>query len=529
MKYWLLQDGDAVGPYDPEELKRLPGFTADSMICPDGAASADQWKPAQFYLIRPPTVKPQEQGPGAKGGKMGRIAAAELEEARVEAPVSAAPRAEPRAAGRKLSAAALFSALAALAAAGAGLKLMRKPAAAPQSAPAAAPAPAPAAASGSAPSQPASGNALPAGIDANLLKEAVDFAKSFPVQSDAPKQPVDAADVLEPARWRAPKTVGEALERRGLSALALNAAAEAQKRGKSPAEARREIARDRAGWSARADRWLKRNAALRWSAEPGAGSRWRVDALFERRGGTDESMSFEADILKRTLKPLDLEAWLAVDPRGAARWADKNVPLGEAPAPGAVAAASHPYEIERPRVTPKKARAPKADPKETYSKSTSAPEGPADDIGEDPVGDLEPAEKAAERPAPASEPPPEEGPPHSQPRMETPKPKLRPPVAQAGPESKPESTAPPEMTNPRPVAKAGPNVKPVDEKAMLERALGEVDEKSKPDLKADKKKGKKEPPPDLDDGEPKKKRKNAMDMSVDELNSYLGGGEKRFQ
>lgn len=526
MKYWLLQDGDAVGPYDAEELKRVPGFSPDSMICPDGAASADQWKPAQFYLIRPPTAKPQDQGPGGKGGKMGRIADAQLEEARVEAPAAPTPvRLEPRAAGRKLSGAALFSALAALAAAGAGMRLMHKavPAIAREAS----------SVSGGEGKDAAAGPAAPApavpAVDANLLKEAVEFTKSFPVQSEAPKQPVDAADVLEPARWRAPRTVGEALDRRGLSALALSAAAEAQKRGKTPAEARRELARDRAGWSVRADRWLKRNAALRWSAEPGAGSRWRVDALFERRGGTDESLSFEADVLKRTLKPLDLEAWLAVDPRGAARWADKNVPLGETPAPGAVAAAAHPYEIERPRVTPKKARAPKAEAKETYSKSTSAPEGPADDIGDEPVGDLEPPEKAAERPAPASEPPPEEGPPHSQPRMETPKPRLRPQTAAQQP---PPPEEKPAMTNPTPAPKAGPNVKPVDEKAMLERALGGVDEKGKPEPKAEpKKKGKKEPPADLDDDEPKKKRKNAMDMSVDELNSYLnqGGGERRFQ
>src|SRR5579859_1582389 len=36
MRYWLLQSNEVLGPFDPEALARLPNFSVDSLVCPDG-------------------------------------------------------------------------------------------------------------------------------------------------------------------------------------------------------------------------------------------------------------------------------------------------------------------------------------------------------------------------------------------------------------------------------------------------------------------------------------------------------------
>ena len=35
MKYWLFQNNQVYGPYDPEELGRLPGYSLKSLVCPE--------------------------------------------------------------------------------------------------------------------------------------------------------------------------------------------------------------------------------------------------------------------------------------------------------------------------------------------------------------------------------------------------------------------------------------------------------------------------------------------------------------
>lgn len=460
MKYWLFDGKDAQGPYDPEELKRLPGFSADSVICPDGAMSADQWKPAQFYLIRPPAAKEggamgggAPQPGAAKGGpRMGRIADAESEVARVETASPAVQRSLPSRAP-SLSPQALASIAAVLLATMGGAYFLRKK---PQ------PVQAPQAAAAPEPARPV--------IDEAMQREAVDLVRTFPLQSEAPAQPADAADVLEPSRWKAPRTLTENLERRGLQALAVYTAADAQKRGKTMTQAKRELAGERAVWADRASRWLKRNVSLRWEAEPLSGSKWKVTAArSERRGAPEELMAWEADLLRRTLKPLDLEAWLAVDAKAAGRWADRHAPLGELPPLGAVAQAAPAYEIARPRAR----RGPR--PQKPGALAKSGPSGPADDIGDEDLGGLdEPAEKPApvEKPAPA--------------------PKSRP------------AEEPPPSAEAKPAPSGGGPAPPVSP------------QKAPP------------PPAAAESG----KSKNAMEMSVEELNKYLNRGadeDKRFQ
>lgn len=51
MRYWLLRsDGSgADGPYEPYELRSMPGFGLDRIIAPENARTVDAWKPARLY------------------------------------------------------------------------------------------------------------------------------------------------------------------------------------------------------------------------------------------------------------------------------------------------------------------------------------------------------------------------------------------------------------------------------------------------------------------------------------------------
>jgi hypothetical protein len=381
MKYWLFDGSDASGPYDAEELKRLPGFTSESLICPDGAESADQWKPAQYYLIRPPTAKPPEPTPRPSG--MGRIAAAQLDE-----PLStpAAPRATlvPR---RRFSGQTLAAALAALFAVASGALWLRKPRPA-RSVTEAPAAPATAPASPAAPdvAQP---QAAPAPIDPAAAKEAVDLAKGFPVRSASAKLPAAPEDVLSPNRWREPRTLGEALDMRGLQALAYAASQTVERQGHSLAAGRAELRASPARWRAFADRFLAQNVSVDWSAEPIVGSRWRVAARARyKRGAAEDELPYEADVLKRTLKPLGVDAWFALDPRACAKWGGAHVRLGAPVDDDAAASAAPEYSISLPRGK----RGPKAPAAKPATAGNSSP-----DAGEDGSPPLA-ARKAAEKP-----------------------------------------------------------------------------------------------------------------------------------
>src|SRR5207302_1341242 len=135
--------------------------------------------------------------------------------------------------------------------------------------------------------------AVPA-VTPEQANEATEFARRFPVRSAAGKFPAAAEDALAPSTWRAPETLGEALEMRGNQALAFAAAAVLQKQGHSVAAARREIAKNPERWEAYARHFVDDEVRLRWSVEAAAGSRWRVTAQARlRRGGAEDRMSFE--------------------------------------------------------------------------------------------------------------------------------------------------------------------------------------------------------------------------------------------
>ena len=76
MKYWLLRpDGSAAdGPYEPHELRAVPGFGPDRIIAPVNAQTVDVWKPASTFadlrvlFIKPPPVPaaPPRPAPAAQ-------------------------------------------------------------------------------------------------------------------------------------------------------------------------------------------------------------------------------------------------------------------------------------------------------------------------------------------------------------------------------------------------------------------------------------------------------------------------------
>jgi hypothetical protein len=68
-KYWAYLNGQVQGPYDPAELKRLPGFGRGTWVYPDNLAGGTEndWKsafqipelsPIPFTQLRPPAVNP---------------------------------------------------------------------------------------------------------------------------------------------------------------------------------------------------------------------------------------------------------------------------------------------------------------------------------------------------------------------------------------------------------------------------------------------------------------------------------------
>ncbi len=335
MKYWLFDGKDALGPYEPEELKRLPGFTPDSLICPDGAASADQWRPSQYYLVKPPPAKTSGAGPSARSSPaisrgMGRIADAGLAE---EPPSADPPPRQAFAPRRSVSAGALLSAFLAALAAGGGIYVLNLHRAKP---PAAAPSPSPA----PAPKPAAEPPAKPAVTDAQI-QDATQFVRTFPTQSAGRRLPASPENVFSPRRWKAAATVGEALEMRGLLPLDEAAQAVLEKQGRSPREGERELRRAGRRWQRYAARFQRALEPLTWEVDRSQACPTQTSALGEptcfevrallrsQRGGPQQTHAFVADLTARTLKPQDTDAWEDIDPRGLAKWASRHVRLGE--------------------------------------------------------------------------------------------------------------------------------------------------------------------------------------------------------
>lgn len=63
MPYYLYDGKAAIGPFEPADLAKRPGFGAATMVCPVGATTSDAWKPASSFpelaaALKPPPAPP---------------------------------------------------------------------------------------------------------------------------------------------------------------------------------------------------------------------------------------------------------------------------------------------------------------------------------------------------------------------------------------------------------------------------------------------------------------------------------------
>lgn len=76
MAYYLYDGTGAVGPFEPADLVRRPGFAAATLVFPVGATSADAWKPAGSFTDIAAALKPLVPPPPSAAA--GPVARAEI-------------------------------------------------------------------------------------------------------------------------------------------------------------------------------------------------------------------------------------------------------------------------------------------------------------------------------------------------------------------------------------------------------------------------------------------------------------------
>ncbi|TPW20533.1 MAG: hypothetical protein FD126_1585, partial [Elusimicrobia bacterium] len=73
MKYWLFQNNQVGGPFDRDELSNTPGFSAESLVCPEGRKGTQMgdWQRAGVMAELAETLLKMARvpaGAGAGGG-----------------------------------------------------------------------------------------------------------------------------------------------------------------------------------------------------------------------------------------------------------------------------------------------------------------------------------------------------------------------------------------------------------------------------------------------------------------------------
>lgn len=74
LRYWLFQNNQVNGPYDPDELSQLPSFTAEALVCPEGrkGTSMGDWQRAgllpelSLTLLKATQLTPAARSSGAR-------------------------------------------------------------------------------------------------------------------------------------------------------------------------------------------------------------------------------------------------------------------------------------------------------------------------------------------------------------------------------------------------------------------------------------------------------------------------------
>jgi len=85
MKYWIFQNNQVCGPYDPDALSQLPGYSAESLVCPEGrkGASMGDWQRAGSVPELPISLAQSTQ-PSAPGSLQEKVALIESTVARFQ-------------------------------------------------------------------------------------------------------------------------------------------------------------------------------------------------------------------------------------------------------------------------------------------------------------------------------------------------------------------------------------------------------------------------------------------------------------
>lgn len=330
MRYWFFDGKSPTGPYEEEELKKLPGFNSKSLICPESAQSSNQWKAAQYYLIKPPSQKPPESSVKLQEKtRMGRLAEIEEVEKKDRESQDAQKTQEvsvlPRSSRKKFWRALIF--LCTLAAIVVYFfpklrSLVLKPQVV----------------------HPNTANSQDENTD--FEKQAIDFVQGFPVKARNEKYPNAISDVLSRGRWKSPKTIGDLLTMRSLQWLSFQTANFLRMGRIDRRSEENLIVKKSRSWNEWAQDFLKKTSEFQWTVSALSGSHYKVTAVsplsWSLAGQRD---IFDADIKAQTIKPLNFNAWYDLDPVALSHWASGNVQLGADIDNSALAQAAPTYSL----------------------------------------------------------------------------------------------------------------------------------------------------------------------------------------
>lgn len=73
MKYWVRVGKESLGPVSPEQIRKVPGVTENSLVCPEGATAASDWRrlrevPELLRAFRPAQSAPPPPPPPPETG-----------------------------------------------------------------------------------------------------------------------------------------------------------------------------------------------------------------------------------------------------------------------------------------------------------------------------------------------------------------------------------------------------------------------------------------------------------------------------
>lgn len=301
MKYWIRINKESLGPVGPEQIRRISGITEDSLVFPDGATSASDWRrlrdvPELVQALRRPAAPPPPlpQGPPALS----------------PTPLSTTvPAVVPKSVRLNWT----FLALVTVAGGVVGIigvigiqhQRARTDVIGKDGVQA-----------GKPPKQAEVAPVTPTvDVWAGKERESIALVKGFPTRNRGARFPLSISDVIQKRSYE-PKTVGESVE--GFLFTILGAQMK-QAGFSAPEKGLKE--------KAMFEEIFERETAPHWSATRVAGPVYRVTHSTRvpfRPGAVTNSKPFEVNLEQRTLKPLTALTWMALDLSAAEKWVNAS-------------------------------------------------------------------------------------------------------------------------------------------------------------------------------------------------------------